>query len=144
MRQLPIAAALAALALAPPALAQPASAAAAPRTAATPVFSADLADAPGKQLVVVNLTFPPAGGKSNPHKHPGSVWVYITKGEARLGIEGQPPKVVKAGESFFEPVGAIHNVSESTSATEPATGFAVMLVPKGAALATPVDEHAGH
>ena len=58
------------------------------RTAATPVFSADLPDVPGKQLMVVNLTFPPAGGKPNPHKHPGSVWVYVTKGEARLGIEG--------------------------------------------------------
>jgi quercetin dioxygenase-like cupin family protein len=145
MRQLPIAAALGALALAAPALAQQTPAAAtAPRTVATPVFSTDLADVPGKQLVVVNLTFPPAGGKAAPHQHPGSVWVYVTKGEARLGIAGQPPKVVKAGESFFEPVGAIHNVSESTSATEPATGFAVMLVPKGAALASPVDEHAGH
>ena len=145
MRQLPIAAALAALALALPAHAQQAPApAAAPRTAATPVFSADLPDVPGKQLVVVNLTFPPAGGKSNPHKHPGSVWVYVTKGEARLGIEGQQPKIVRAGEGFFEPEGAVHNVSESTSATEPATAIAVMLVPNGAPLATPVDVHAGH
>jgi len=145
MRQLPIAAAaLAALALTAPAHAQPAAGAAAPRTAAAPVFSADLPDVPGKQLVVVNLTFPPAGGPAHPHKHPGSVWVYVTKGEARLGVAGQPPKVVKAGENWFEPMGAIHNVSESTSATEPASGFAVMIVPKGAPLATPVDEHAGH
>ena len=145
MRQLPIAAALAALALALPAHAQQAPApAAAPRTAATPVFSADLPDVPGKQLVVVNLTFPPAGGKPNPHRHPGSVWVYVTKGEARLGVEGQPPKVVKAGESWFEPFGAVHNVSESTSSTEPAAGFAVMLVPDGAPLVLPADAHAGH
>jgi len=145
MRLIPTVAALAALTLALPAQAQKTAApAAAPRTAAAPVFSADLPDVPGKQLVVVNLTFPPAGGAPHPHKHPGSVWVYVTKGEARLGVEGQPPKVVKAGEHWFEPMGAIHNVSESASATEPATGFAVMIVPKGAPLATPVDEHAGH
>jgi len=147
MRPILAAAALAALVLAPSAYAQQAPAQpapAAPRTAAAPMFSANLPDAPGKQLVVVNLTFPPAGGKPNPHRHPGSVWVYVTKGEARLGVEGQPPKVVKAGESWFEPFGAVHNVSESTSSTEPAAGFAVMLVPDGAPLVLPADAHAGH
>jgi quercetin dioxygenase-like cupin family protein len=132
-------------ALALPARSQPAAGAAAPpRTAAQPMFSTALPDVPGKQLVVVKLTFPPAGGKPTPHRHPGSVWVYVTKGEARLGIEGQPPKVVRVGEGFFEPEGAVHNVSESTSPTEAAAGIAVMLVPNGAPLATPVDAHAGH
>lgn len=150
MRLFPIAAALATAAIALPAQAQqspsqPASpAAGAPRSPAQPMFSADLPDAPGKQLVVVKLTLPPAGGKPTPHRHPGSVWVYVTKGEARLGIEGQQPKIVRAGEGFFEPEGAVHNVSESTSPTEPAAAIAVMLVPKGAPLATPVDVHAGH
>jgi quercetin dioxygenase-like cupin family protein len=142
MRPIPVAAALTAAVLVPPAHAQPAPTAP-PRTAAAPMFQAPLPDVPGTQLVVVKLTFPPSPSKAPPHKHPGSVWVYITQGEARLGIEGQPPKVVKAGESFFEPVGSIHNVSESTSATEPAFGFAVMLVPNGAPLASVVDPHAG-
>jgi len=111
------------------------------------LFTAPLADLPGFELVVVELKLPPRqeGRPAAPgHRHPGSVWVYVTEGTARLGLAGEPVREVKAGESFFEPVGAIHNVSESTSATEPATGFAVMLVPKGAALATPVETHAGH
>ena len=66
-------------------------------------------------------------------------------GEARLGIEGQPPKVVPTGQGFFEPIGGIHNVSESTSPTEAATGIVFMIVPDGAPLATTVPaEHSGH
>jgi quercetin dioxygenase-like cupin family protein len=123
------------------------AASAAPRPgSATELFRASLPDVPGKQLVVVSLRFAPGNSpKGRAHQHPGSVYVYVTKGEARLGIEGQPPKVVPTGQSFFEPVGAVHNVSESTSPTEAAEGIAVMIVPDGAPLATPVPaENAGH
>jgi len=137
------------LALPQLALAQaaPAPAAAAPRSgSATELFRTPLPDVPGKQLVVVSLRFAPGNSpKGRPHQHPGSVFVYVTKGEARLGIEGQPPKVVPTGQSFFEPIGAVHNVSESTNPTEAAEGIAVMIVPDGAPLVTPVPaEHGGH
>ena len=125
----------------------PAPAAAAPRSgSATELFRTPLPDVPGKQLVVVSLRFAPGNSpKGRPHQHPGSVFVYVTKGEARLGIEGQPPKVVPTGQSFFEPIGAVHNVSESASPTEAAEGIAVMIVPDGAPLVTPVPaEHGGH
>jgi quercetin dioxygenase-like cupin family protein len=98
-------------------------------------------DAPGKNLVVVELRFPPnAKAPSTPeqhplgHRHPGSVYVYVTEGTVRLGVEGQPVQVVKAGGSFFEAVGAHHIISENASATEPARAIAVMIVPDGASL----------
>lgn len=119
---------------------------AAPRSNVTELFRTQLPDMPGKQLVVVSLRFAPGNSpKGRPHQHPGSVFVYVTKGEARLGIEGQPPKVVPTGQGFFEPIGGVHNVSESTSPTEAAEGIAVMIVPDGAPLVTPAPpEHAGH
>jgi len=139
------------VALPKPLLAQPAPAAAPPgsspaKPAGNELLRVALPDAPGKQLVVVPLRFLPANGPKAPaHQHPGSVFVYVTKGEARLGIEGQAPRVVAAGQGFFEPVGAIHNVSESASPTETATGIAVMIVPDGAPLVSPVAAgHAGH
>jgi quercetin dioxygenase-like cupin family protein len=92
--------------------------------------------------VVVRLTLPPKA-MGHPHRHPGSVYVYVTQGTARLGIEGQPVQVVHAGESFFEPAGAVHTVAESASPTEPATAIAVMIVPDGAPLATPAEAHPG-
>jgi quercetin dioxygenase-like cupin family protein len=115
-------------------------------SSASELLRAALPDTPGKQLVVVSLRFPPGNSpKAPPHQHPGSVYVYVTKGEARLGVEGQPPRVVPAGQGFLEPVGSIHNVSESASPTEPATGIAFMIVPDGAPLVSLVPSaHAGH
>ena len=101
------------------------------------LFTRMLPDVPGKQMVVVNLTLRPAGGPARPHRHPGSVLVYVTKGTARLGVEGQPVQIVKEGETFFEVPGALHTVSESASATEPAYAIAVMMVPEGAPLTMP-------
>jgi quercetin dioxygenase-like cupin family protein len=103
------------------------------------LFETPLADAPGKRLVVVGLTLPPRQGASQSagHRHPGSVYVYVTEGTARLGIEGEPVKEVRAGESFFEPPGVLHTVSESASATAPAKAIAVMIVPEGAPLVIP-------
>jgi quercetin dioxygenase-like cupin family protein len=105
------------------------------------LFSAPLPDVPGKTLVVVPLKWPPATHHTQVnHRHPGSVYVYVTEGTVRLGIEGQPVQEVHAGEGFFEPPGALHTVAESASATQPAAAIAVMIVPEGAALLTP--EHA--
>jgi len=117
-----------------------AQAAPAPRP---PLFSQALPDMAGKQLVVVNLTLPPAGGPPRPHRHPGSVFVYVTKGTARMGVEGQPVQVVHTGEYFFEAPGALHVVSESESPTEPALAIAVMIVPDGAPLTLPAGAAAG-
>ena len=118
----------------------------APTTPAPPaagpaeLFRTALPDMPGKQLVVVALTILPkrANQPASPgHRHPGSVYVYVTEGTARFGIEGQPVKEVKAGESFFEPPGALHTVMESTHPTERAMAIAVMIVPDGAPLTLP-------
>ena len=111
------------------------------------LFSAPLAEAPGHNLVVVELNFAPnPAPPSTPerhgpgHRHPGSVYVYVTQGAVRLGLEGQPVQVVRAGESFFESVGAHHIITENASATEPARAIAVMIVPEGKPLTTRDEE----
>jgi quercetin dioxygenase-like cupin family protein len=101
------------------------------------IFSSLLPDIPGKRLVAVALEFDPKSERhSMPHRHPGSVYVYVTKGAMKLGIDGQPVQLVHAGESFFEPPGALHTVAESASPTEPASAIAVLIVPDGAPLLT--------
>ena len=133
------------LALAAAAIAASDASAQAPATGARPsgppeLFRTALPDMPGKQLVVVALTIQPKRADQPPspgHRHPGSVYVYVTEGTARFGVEGQPVKEVKAGESFFEPPGALHTVMESAHPTEPAMAIAVMIVPDGAPLTLP-------
>jgi quercetin dioxygenase-like cupin family protein len=107
------------------------------------IFAHELADVTGKNLVVVKLEFPPKSAKDDrgnfAHRHPGSTYVYVIKGAVRLKLEGQPVTVVHAGESFFEPVGAVHMLTENASTTEPALALAVGLVPDGAHILTPVE-----
>lgn len=104
------------------------------------IFRSALPDVAGKELVVVELTLPPRGERpSAAHRHPGSVFVYVTEGVARLAIDGQPVREVKAGESFFEPPGALHTIAESADPAKPAKAIAVMLVPDGAPLVTPAN-----
>jgi quercetin dioxygenase-like cupin family protein len=134
--------------LAAPAVAQDHDAAHTPPRAGPPILlQAPLADAPGKNLVVVELNFPPnpnppstAANHPRGHRHPGSVYVYVTDGAVRLAVEGGPVQVVEAGGSFFEAVGAHHIITENASATEPARVIAVMIVPEGAPLTTPDPE----
>jgi quercetin dioxygenase-like cupin family protein len=112
------------------------------------IFARELLDVPGKNLVVDRLEIPPksalppaATDQDIGHRHPGSVYVYVIKGTVRFGIEGQPVQVVHAGESAFEPLGAIHTILENTSTKKPATVIAVLIVPDGAPILTPVEGH---
>ncbi len=60
-------------------------------------------------------------------------------GEVETGAVGSttgPAKVYQAGETFFEPAGSRHLVSENASATEPARLLAVFVADAGAQLTT--------
>jgi quercetin dioxygenase-like cupin family protein len=61
---------------------------------------------------VVEVTIEP-GQAGLPHRHPGSAIGYVVEGEYELGIDDQPTKVIKAGETFQEPSGCLHRVSKN-------------------------------
>ncbi|WP_397569956.1 cupin domain-containing protein [Schlesneria sp. T3-172] len=47
------------------------------------------------------------------HRHPGPVLGYVLEGEYEWAIDDQPPKVLKAGQTFYEPGGCLHRVSKN-------------------------------
>jgi quercetin dioxygenase-like cupin family protein len=95
-----------------------------------------LANVPGQTLSVVTVNYPP-GGKSRRHHHAGSVYAYVLSGAVRSENSATGPvKVYKAGESFFEPPGSTHLISENASATKPASLLAVFIADDGAQLTT--------
>lgn len=101
----------------------------------TPVTSHALPNVPGKRVTVVRVSYGP-GGFSPPHHHSGSVTAYIIKGTIRSQLAGGPVETFKPGESFFEPPGAVHLVSENASVVEPAELLAVFVADEGAELTT--------
>jgi quercetin dioxygenase-like cupin family protein len=99
-----------------------------------PVRVEQLLNVPGKTLTAVVVTYAPAG-KSGAHHHAGSVFAYVLSGAIRSENSATGPvKVYQAGESFFEPPGSQHLISENASATEPASLLAVFVADDGARL----------
>jgi quercetin dioxygenase-like cupin family protein len=68
------------------------------------------------------------------HTHPGPESGYLLEGEFTLLVEGQPPRLVKAGESYQVPPGAIH---DARSGAQGAKVIATYVVEKGKPLASP-------
>jgi quercetin dioxygenase-like cupin family protein len=95
-----------------------------------------LPNVPGKSITAILVSYAP-GGKSGPHHHAGSVFAYVLSGAIRSENSATGPvKVYKAGESFFEPPGSEHLVSENASATDPASLLAIFVADDGARLTT--------
>jgi quercetin dioxygenase-like cupin family protein len=68
------------------------------------------------------------------HTHPGPESGYMLEGEMTLLVQGQPDKVVKAGESYTVPPGAIHDAKTGPAG---AKVIATYVVEKGKPLASP-------
>jgi quercetin dioxygenase-like cupin family protein len=102
------------------------------------ISSHALADIPGKRVTAVRVIYGP-GGFTPPHRHPGTVTAYITKGQIRSQLEGGPVEIFEVGQSFFEPPGAIHVVSANASNTDMAELIAVFVADEGAQLTTLIE-----
>jgi quercetin dioxygenase-like cupin family protein len=89
---------------------------------------------PGREAVIARVEVAP-GAKAGRHTHPGDEISYVMEGEATLLIDGQPPRKVKAGESFVIPAGVIHDAHNDSNAPIKLVG--VYVVEKGKPLATP-------
>jgi quercetin dioxygenase-like cupin family protein len=86
----------------------------------------------GKEAMatVVEVTIEP-GQAGVPHRHPGPGFGYVVEGEYELGINDQPTRVLKAGETFYEPTGCLHRVSRNPGTVKTRV-IAVVLHPRDA------------
>lgn len=69
-------------------------------------------DSKETKVTVVEVTLE-AGQESAPHRHPGPVFGYVLEGEYEHAINDEPAKVLKAGETFYEPGGCLHRVAKN-------------------------------
>jgi quercetin dioxygenase-like cupin family protein len=73
-----------------------------------------------------------AGEADVPHRHPGPAFGYVLEGEFEWAIDDQPAKVLKAGETFYEPTGSLHRVAKNPAAKGKTRVVAVILHPRDA------------
>jgi quercetin dioxygenase-like cupin family protein len=76
--------------------------------------------------VLVEVHYGP-GEASSPHSHPCAVMGYIVQGAVRTQLQGEPERIYKAGESFYEAPNGVHLVSANASSTKPAMLVAYLI-----------------
>ena len=99
---------------------------AAPPAEVKEVTSKPFPDIPGKEGLVLLVTYPP-GAADEIHRHNAHAFVYVLEGSIVMQLRGAEPVTVKAGESFYEGPNDVHIVGRSASDSKPAK-FVVFLV----------------
>src|SRR5947207_8995017 len=95
------------------------------------LFAIDLADYPGKEGRMVEVSYPP-GAQDMVHRHDAHAFVYVLEGEIVMELKGQPPVTLKAGQTFYEGPTDVHVVGRNASNTAPARFVVVLLKATGA------------
>ena len=83
------------------------------------------------KATTVEVTLAP-GQVEAAHRHPGPAFGYVLEGEYEWAVDGNKPKILKAGDTFYEPTGCLHGVSRNPSKTNKARFIAVVLHPEDA------------
>jgi quercetin dioxygenase-like cupin family protein len=93
-------------------------------------------DAPAaeRDVVLAKAEIAP-GGATGRHTHPGPETGYVLEGTTVLEIDGQAPRTLKPGDSYFIPAGTVHNAK--VMGDKPGVVLATSVVEKGKPLATP-------
>jgi quercetin dioxygenase-like cupin family protein len=74
-----------------------------------------LADLPGREVRISILDREP-GASSARHRHPGHhTFGYVIEGTYEFAINGETSRVLKAGDTFYEPPTAVHSTSRNPS-----------------------------
>jgi len=86
------------------------------QTAAPPgLLTQPLSDLPGRE-VRMNILDRDPGATSARHRHPGHhTFGYVLEGTYEFAINGEAPRLLKAGEAFYEPPTALHTTSRNPS-----------------------------
>jgi quercetin dioxygenase-like cupin family protein len=80
----------------------------APALQGTRYFTMPLEKDATREVGLQTVTMPPGAGNQF-HRHPGGdQWTAVQEGEVTFTIKGQPPRVLKAGDSNYVPRGTIH------------------------------------
>ena len=80
------------------------------------------------KATTVEVTLAP-GQVEAAHRHPGPAFGYVLEGEYEWGIDDNPAKVLKVGDTFYEPTGCLHRVSKNPSKEGKTRILAVVLHP---------------
>ena len=95
------------------------SALSAPEAQVEQVLSRPFADIPGKEGLMLVVTYPPGSGDVV-HRHDAHGFVYVLEGSVVMQVKGGPQVTLTAGQTFYEGPDDIHIVGYNASRAQPA------------------------
>ncbi len=128
MNKIVIVSAIVVAGIATPALAQAPAPAQAPAFQNNRYFTTPLEKDAAREVGMQSVTAPPGSGNQF-HRHPGDQWTAVQEGEITFTVKGQPPQVLKAGDSNYVPRGTIHRQQNLTD--KPARYIEMRVFDKG-------------
>ena len=100
-------------------------------------MSKDLIDAPGKEVLMVTVEYPP-NGADPVHRHNAHGFIYVVEGTIVMQVQGGKEVTLTAGQTWYEGPADIHVVGRNASSTKPAKFLVFLIKDKAAPALVPV------
>ena len=101
------------------------------------LMSKDLPEAPGKEVLMITVDYPP-GGADPIHKHNAQAFIYVVEGTIVMQVKGSKEVTLTPGQTWYEGPEDIHVVGRNASTTKPAKFVVFLVKEKGAPALVPV------
>jgi quercetin dioxygenase-like cupin family protein len=82
----------------------------------------------GFHVMTVDIEYPAGDPGAPPHRHSGPAFGYVVAGEMLFELEGEAPRVIKAGEAFWEPGGDVIHYRDGNNRSDIPSKFVVTMV----------------
>jgi quercetin dioxygenase-like cupin family protein len=97
-------------------------------TVLTVLQETDVAIPDAARAMTALIELPPADPGTPPHRHAGPVFGYMLDGEMSFELEGEPERVIRAGETFWEPGGDVIHYQAANKLTDAWSRFVVVMM----------------
>jgi quercetin dioxygenase-like cupin family protein len=77
----------------------------------------ELADIPGKEMLMITVDYPP-GAVDPVHRHDAHAFVYVLQGSIVMQVRGGKEVTLVPGQTFYEGPNDVHTVGRNASTTE--------------------------
>jgi quercetin dioxygenase-like cupin family protein len=109
---------------------------AAEQAVVAPLMQKDLAEVPGREMLMITVTYPP--GSVDPiHRHDAHALVYVLEGSIVMQVRGGKEVTLTPGQTFYEGPDDVHTVGRNASTTKPAKFLVILLKKKGVDVVLP-------
>jgi quercetin dioxygenase-like cupin family protein len=111
---------------------------AAPQPVVVPIMQKDLADMPGKEMLMITVEYPP-GTVETIHRHDAYAFLYVLEGSIIEQVRGDKEVTLSPGQTFYEGPNDVHIVGRNASTTLPAKFVVVLVKKKGVDAVLPAE-----